>query len=478
MVALSGFLEAVEVGLEFLFRAPGGAVDPLQLLIAGIAAPIGAGHLHQLKRLAELAGGRQVGAGAEVEPIALAIDRDVGVVGQGLDVLGLVVLAVGLEVGDGGVAVPDLAADRLVAADDFPHARLDTFEVVGGERLVAGEVVVKTVLDGRAEGDLGLGVKLLHRLGQNMGGVMAQQLEDLVGRRVVAGDDLQREVARDRRQQVDETAVVARGEGGLGEAVTDIGGDVGGRGAGGVSSPAAVGQGNLNLARWVGIRHRSGLGQGAGKNAISAGGLPQAQFGRNLGHRQVGHGIAAQGCDVVADGGAQGGVGSAGKQHAGRRADGSGNVHGPGVVADGGDGAARYRGQLQQVGAADEVDGGGTFGADGGGGRGVGGGADEDRRRATVRDHVGEADKPVGRPAFVEAVGGATHGEDYVVGGQPKGSDVRDGPIEIGTGDLGDAGGGELTGEAVQGVQPVAIGVSVGVGAAAGDARPIGLGAA
>jgi hypothetical protein len=46
-------------------------------------------------------------------------------------------------------------------------------QVVGRERLVAGEVVVEAVLDRRADGDLGAGEQLLHRLGQHVGGVVA-----------------------------------------------------------------------------------------------------------------------------------------------------------------------------------------------------------------------------------------------------------------------------------------------------------------
>ena len=86
------------------------------------------------------------------------------------------------------VARPDLAGDRLVAVDDLASScALDLGEIVGRERLVAHEVVIEAVLDRRAEGDLGAGIELLHRLGQHMGAVVAQQLQRV---RVRAGDDL------------------------------------------------------------------------------------------------------------------------------------------------------------------------------------------------------------------------------------------------------------------------------------------------
>ena len=56
VIALVRLFEPRQVGLELFFVGPGGAVDALQLLVPGIAAPIGAGHLRQLERLGQLAG--------------------------------------------------------------------------------------------------------------------------------------------------------------------------------------------------------------------------------------------------------------------------------------------------------------------------------------------------------------------------------------------------------------------------------------
>ena len=96
VVALLGFLDAVEVGVEVLLLRPRRAVDALEHLVARIAAPVGAGDLHELEHL-ELARGRHVRPAAEVDEVAFAIERDGLVARDRGDDLGLVVLAHALE---------------------------------------------------------------------------------------------------------------------------------------------------------------------------------------------------------------------------------------------------------------------------------------------------------------------------------------------------------------------------------------------
>ena len=195
VVALLGLLDALDVGLQVGLGGPGRTIYPLQLGVAMIAAPIGAGQLGQLEGLAHMARGRQVRTQAQVLPAALPIDADLLGLRQVLDDLGLVGLADAAEVLQRLVAVPDLPADRLVALDDLAHLGFDLLEVVEAEGLVAGEVVIEAVLDGRANGHLGAGEQLLHRLGQHVGGVVADGLqhlgilprEDLEGAAVVQG---------------------------------------------------------------------------------------------------------------------------------------------------------------------------------------------------------------------------------------------------------------------------------------------------
>ena len=93
VVALLGFLELLEIGVEVLLGRPGRAVDAGQHRVVGIAAPIGAGHLHELEGGADLARRGHVRAAAEVEPIALRVDLEILPLGNGVDELDLVGLA-------------------------------------------------------------------------------------------------------------------------------------------------------------------------------------------------------------------------------------------------------------------------------------------------------------------------------------------------------------------------------------------------
>jgi len=92
-----GFLEPEEILVEFLLARPGGAIDPLQLGVARVAAPIGAGHVHQLEGLAEPAGRRQMRADAEIDEIALTIEADLLRGRDVADIFGLVALAEAVE---------------------------------------------------------------------------------------------------------------------------------------------------------------------------------------------------------------------------------------------------------------------------------------------------------------------------------------------------------------------------------------------
>ena len=72
VIALAGFFEAGEVGLEVLGVGPAGTVDPLQRCVVGVAAPVGARHLGQLEGLQQ-PGRRHMGAATQVFEITLAI---------------------------------------------------------------------------------------------------------------------------------------------------------------------------------------------------------------------------------------------------------------------------------------------------------------------------------------------------------------------------------------------------------------------
>ena len=122
---------------------------------------------------------------AQIEPAVLMVERDRLPLGDVVEQLDLVVLALRLEPAPGVLAAHHLAAKRLVRRDDLGHAGLDPLQILGMERLVAREVVVEPVLDRRADGHLGARVQILDRLGHDVGAVMAQDRQ----RRLVLGPD-------------------------------------------------------------------------------------------------------------------------------------------------------------------------------------------------------------------------------------------------------------------------------------------------
>ena len=159
MVAPLGFLELLQIGVELVLLGEGGAVDAGQHRIVAVAAPIGARHLHQLEGVADLAGRGHVRAAAQVEPVALLVDLDRLVFRNGVDQLDLEILAHVAEHALGLVARPHLFGERFVARDDLAHLLLDRRKVFRGERLVASEIVIKAVLDHRADRHLSAGPK-------------------------------------------------------------------------------------------------------------------------------------------------------------------------------------------------------------------------------------------------------------------------------------------------------------------------------
>ena len=204
VVAALRLLQHVEMGIQLRCVAPGGAVDAAQHRVAMIAAPIGPGHLHQLERGADIAGAAHVWAAAQIDPVTLAVQRDHLGIRQVADQLGLVSLALGLEERDAFIAVDHAAHERRVPADDLAHLRLDGGKILGGERLVAGEIVVEPVLDRRPDRDLGAGKQRLHCLGQHMGAIVADHLQ---GIRVAPGHKHDADVVLDDRRQIHQLAV-------------------------------------------------------------------------------------------------------------------------------------------------------------------------------------------------------------------------------------------------------------------------------
>ena len=117
---------------------------------------------------------------AKVDELALPVQRYRFVIGDRGDDFGFVFLADAAEKVDGLLPVPNFANDRLVAIDDLAHAFFDDREIVLGEGLFAGEVVVEAVLDRGADGHLRFGPELLDGFGEDVRRIVPQEFEPVI----------------------------------------------------------------------------------------------------------------------------------------------------------------------------------------------------------------------------------------------------------------------------------------------------------
>ena len=120
------------------------------------------------------------------------------------------------------LALPHFANQRHVLGDDPPHFLLDRRQILVGEGAASGrrrEVVIEAVVGRRSEGDLGAGIELLHRLGEDMREVVADQLQRVL--LVLRGDQRQVRIALERAVEVAQFAVDPRRQRRLGQARPD-----------------------------------------------------------------------------------------------------------------------------------------------------------------------------------------------------------------------------------------------------------------
>src|SRR5690606_6288591 len=177
VVAYGRLLHHGQVGLETLFVLPGRAVDALELLVLCVTAPVGPGDAQQLEGMPQLLRGGQVWSAAEIQPLTLAVNGDLLILREGCDVLRLVLFPDLVEEADGLLAVPYLPRDLLVPVDDLVHPLLDLLQVFGREGFIARKVVVEVVSGCRTEGHLNVRIDFLGRFGENVRGIVANQLQ-------------------------------------------------------------------------------------------------------------------------------------------------------------------------------------------------------------------------------------------------------------------------------------------------------------
>ncbi len=222
VVALLRFLQPMQVGFQRFLIGPGGAVDALEHLVARIAAPVRARHLHQLEGF-ELAGGRHVRAATQIDEIGLSVQRNRLLARDVGDDLRLVVLAQLAEKGDGFIARHDRTLHRNIPVRQFLHPRLNPLQIFRREGPLEGKVVIKAVFDYRADGDLGARIQLFDRVRQQM---RAGMTEDLQAFRTALGDDGEIRVPVDEVRGIHQPVVHLGGQSGFQQSRPDGGGDI------------------------------------------------------------------------------------------------------------------------------------------------------------------------------------------------------------------------------------------------------------
>ncbi len=179
MVALFRLFQLLQIGIQILLGEKGGRVQTLQLLAGRVALPVGPSQRHQLEG-ANLAGVGQVGAAAQVDELALAIEAERILLAEFLvDVLDLELLPHPLHQGTGFRRDPFEALERLGRLDDLAHLLLDAREIFLADRGGGIYVVVEAVFQGGAKRQLGTGKQAQHRPGHDVGARMPQYLEGL-----------------------------------------------------------------------------------------------------------------------------------------------------------------------------------------------------------------------------------------------------------------------------------------------------------
>ena len=174
VVALFGFLYAGKICVKLVLFHKAGAVNTLEHLAVGIAAPVCAGAGGELYCVALDSAGRiQVRTCAQIGEVALLIEGYDRVLGQVVNKLDLVRLFTLFHEFYCFLARKLESFKLYLFLADLAHLGLDLLEDVGSYGKGSVKVIVKAVFDSRADGQLDLGIKALYRLGEDMACCMA-----------------------------------------------------------------------------------------------------------------------------------------------------------------------------------------------------------------------------------------------------------------------------------------------------------------
>ena len=244
VIPFFGLLQLGQMLLQLGGLGEGDAINPAELAVLRIGAPVSAGGSGELEGLdhREI---HQVGASAEVGELALAVEGNVvalgGVLLNELDFIGLAPVLHELS-GVGGGEGETL--DGGLFLDDLLHLGFQGSQILRSEGLFHVKIVVEAAVDGRADGELCPRKKTLHGLGQQMGGGVPEGLFAVL---VIEGQDFEGTVPVDDGAQILDLSVNPAGAGGAVKAHAQVFADIGCGNGSLIAFDAAVFQGNVHM---------------------------------------------------------------------------------------------------------------------------------------------------------------------------------------------------------------------------------------
>ena len=166
VVALPGFVQLGEVGVQVLLGEERGPVDTLQGVRALVALPVRARHTEQLEGL-DARGRGNVGSAAEIQELAGAVSGE-DRLGLFADELALQELAHPLEELEPLLRGKVQALVREVRLDQLPHLVLDLLQIILGEGFFAEEIVEEAGLGRRSDAGMRVGEEFEDRRRQEV----------------------------------------------------------------------------------------------------------------------------------------------------------------------------------------------------------------------------------------------------------------------------------------------------------------------
>ena len=221
VVTLFGLLHAEQVSVQLLFIGEGDGVNALQHLIFGITTPVSTGEIQNSGGFYQTGTGK-MRATAQVTEIALSVSADNSILGQVVNQNLLVGFTLGLKQLQCLLTGQLLTGEGQILGGNFQHFLLNSLHILGHKNVRAINIVIEALFDGRADAELGVGIKALNGLRHDVGRAVPKNVFALF---IIKGEDLQLYISVQRLGQVNDIAVNFGGQSALGELVADGLGD-------------------------------------------------------------------------------------------------------------------------------------------------------------------------------------------------------------------------------------------------------------